>query len=161
MQSEHGQERRRRLIVSVCVLALIPVAIVLGLLGGSGGTLDVRINELLSSNSAFPDPAGQFRDFVELVNTGSGPADLGGCGLTDGGSVKYRFPAGTVLGPGEYLVVWCDSAAEDAEAAPFSISKDGGETVALLSARGHVLDSVETIPAARNCSMVPEGRAGA
>ncbi|MBR1660297.1 MAG: lamin tail domain-containing protein [Oscillospiraceae bacterium] len=155
MQTDQHKTFRMRIAVSVCVLLLIPLALLLGHVTGSSGG-EVRINEILASNSAFPDPEGQCRDFIELYNGGSGAAELGGWGLTDAAAVKYRFPAGTVLGPGEYLVIWCDSAAEaGTDLAPFSIAKDGGETISLLNPRGRAADAAATIPAPRNHSMIP------
>ena len=136
-------------------------ALLLSRIGGGSGANGVVISEILASNSAYPDHTGEYRDFVELFNSGSREADLSGFGLTDSGSVKYRFPADTVLGAGDYLVVWCDSTgSEKAGIAPFSISRDGGETVALLSERGRVVDSVETVPVQRNQSMIPDGNGG-
>ena len=42
------------------------------------------LNEVMGSNSsAFSDENGAFPDYVELLNTGSAPADLNGLVLTD------------------------------------------------------------------------------
>jgi len=59
----------------------------------------VRINEFLA-HTDLPQ-----LDFVELINTGTEPVDLGGCSLSDDPDTdRYVFPAGTVLAPGEVLV---------------------------------------------------------
>ena len=47
-------------------------------------------------------------EWIELYNRGTAPVDLGGWTLRD--AVDHEFPAGTVLGPGQYLVVTGDMA---------------------------------------------------
>jgi hypothetical protein len=63
--------------------------------------MGVAINEVLSN------PAADFTDAIELLNTTSAEINLGGWYLSDSGDVpmKYQFPANTVLGPSQYLVV--------------------------------------------------------
>ena len=115
----------------------------------------VYMTEVLASNSAYPDPEGRCRDFVELYNSADGAIDLSDYKLSDSKqTVKYTFPAGTVIGPGEYLVVWCESGAVDA--APFSVSKEGGETLYLMNGHNVVVDNMTTVPSLRNMSMIPD-----
>ncbi|HVV85584.1 MAG TPA: lamin tail domain-containing protein [Kofleriaceae bacterium] len=45
-------------------------------------------------------------EFVELVNTGAAPLDLGGATLSDSAQVRVTFAAGTVVAPGKALVVF-------------------------------------------------------
>ena len=49
------------------------------------------------------EPKTEFVEFIELLNTGPGPIDLGGWSFADG--VVLTFPAGTSLGVSEYLLV--------------------------------------------------------
>jgi hypothetical protein len=72
--------------------------------GGTGGTADVPVvlNEIQATGE----------DYVELVNTGAMAFDLANYGLADSmgaGEPKIadaaRFPAGTVLAPGDHLLV--------------------------------------------------------
>jgi hypothetical protein len=65
-------------------------------------TIGVVINEInYNSNAAF-NPG----DWIELYNGSTKPADLSGWHYTDSDPTHlYTFPAGTVLGAGEYLVV--------------------------------------------------------
>ena len=154
------QEQKRnilRIAVSALVLLLIPLAVLLARRGGTDAAA-VRLNEILASNSVYPDPYGKFRDFVELYNGGETDLDISGWGLTDSGrTVKYRFPEGTLVPAGAYLVVWCDaSAPPETGCAPFSVSKAGGETVSLLNARNLVVDSVETPALDSNRPLVPD-----
>ncbi len=107
------------------------------------GPMDVRINEI------HYHPAGndQELEFVELLNTGSGVADLSGCSLSQG--IDYVFPEGTLLGEGAYLVV-----ARNAELCRVVFGaiallgdftgnlSDGGETIRLLDAAGRIIDEL-------------------
>lgn len=55
-------------------------------------------------------PGGESaEEWVELYNKGDGPVDLSGWEFQD--AIRFVFPQGTVLGPGEYIVVAHDGAA--------------------------------------------------
>ena len=56
------------------------------------------------------DPFCRFDDFIELCNNGSEAVDLSGLWLSDRPfqPQHWRFPEGSTIGPGEYLIVWCD-----------------------------------------------------
>ncbi|WP_279231244.1 SdrD B-like domain-containing protein [Thermus altitudinis] len=86
----------------------------------------VVINEVL-----FRQRTGDVDEFIEIYNAGSTPVDLSGFRLMDGnlimgvldgiGSITgsntpFAFPSGTVLGPGQYLVVWVGSSTPDRQA---------------------------------------------
>lgn len=103
----------------------------------------VRINEIMAQNTTGQqDENGQYEDWIELYNNGTEPFDLSGGWLSDdGGNVfKWQFPAGTVIAPGEYLIVWAD---EDQDEGPlhtnFKLSASG-EEVWLAASDGVVLD---------------------
>lgn len=71
---------------------------------------DIVINEFMASNDTTLVPnavANTFDDWIELLNTGSSPLELGGWHLTDspGNPTKWTFPAGTTLDVGELLVI--------------------------------------------------------
>ncbi len=105
---------------------------------------DLVINELHYSPDVKTDPV----EFVELYNAGTTRVDLAGWALADG--VAFQFPAGTSIGPGEFLVV-----GEDPEAlrARFGVTgalgpwigrlANEGENVVLRDAVGEVVDQVE------------------
>lgn len=102
-------------------------------------------------------------DWIELVNVGSAPADLGSWGVTDSandGDARVasaaRFPAGTTLAPAEYLLIVLGQS--DAGTGPqmrclmsggpmtcyhgaFSISASNGESVHLVDPSGRVVES--------------------
>ncbi len=80
--------------------------------------------------------------WIELINRGDQSVPLAGLGLTDDKDdpYRYRFPAGTVLAPGQYLVL-------DSTLLGFKVSPRG-ETVRLTAATEPLrwLDQVELGP---------------
>ncbi len=111
-----------------------------------GRTYPVRINEILASNTRYPNSRGHCCDYIELYNTADYPVDLTGFQLGPiDGSGRYAFPYGTTLEAKGYLVVYCDPLAEDSSYAPFGISRSGGEAVCLIASNGAVVDSATTL----------------
>lgn len=92
-------------------------------------TTDIRLNELLVSNTATnQDEAGDFDPWVELYNPGPGQVTLSGLYLTDsaGNLTQWSIPA-TVLDDGEFMTVWMDGeTSEGSYHASFSTSAVGG-----------------------------------
>jgi hypothetical protein len=69
------------------------------------------LNEVVPQNPAGrTDAAGERDPWVELINAGTNTVDLSGLFLasTYTNLTEWAFPAGTRLGPGQFLVVWCD-----------------------------------------------------
>jgi hypothetical protein len=69
------------------------------------------LNEVQTQNATGPqDGAGEREPWVELVNTGTESISLHDYFLTDDYSnlARWEFPAGTVIAPGAFLVVWLD-----------------------------------------------------
>ena len=101
--------------------------------GGPGGYFvrDVVINEVL----AHTDPPQE--DAVELRNLTTNPVSVAGWYLSDDNAVrkKYRFPAGTVIPPSGYLVVYQEQMMGTNSLVPFSISSKGDD-VFLSEANG-------------------------
>jgi hypothetical protein len=110
----------------------------------SGGTT-VVINELMAQNlSSVADNAGEFDDWIELYNTGTAPVDLSGFYLTDNtlNLDKWDIPAGTIIQPGDYLIVWAD---EDSSQGPYHANfklSGTGEALYLLDTAQTLVDSV-------------------
>jgi hypothetical protein len=78
--------------------------------------LPVVINEVMTNNETiFTDGDGDFPDWIELYNHGETPADLSGHHLSDKDSNldKWVFPAGTILEPGEHLIVFASGKVGD------------------------------------------------
>jgi hypothetical protein len=86
-------------------------------LGGSPGWVPiitgaprVRLNEVMAHNFSAVANGSTFPDWVELFNDGESAVDLGNWSFTDSGNPrKFVFPPNTILAPGEYLVLWCDT----------------------------------------------------
>jgi autotransporter-associated beta strand protein len=104
-------------------------------------TAEIRINEVQSTNTGLPDPAGQLIDWVEIHNTAAAPVNLQGHYLSDSLSsrLKYQFPDVT-LPAGGFLIIWAGSLGDFPNNrtpfhANFSISS-GGEPVVLTAPDG-------------------------
>lgn len=107
----------------------------------------VRINEVLANNRTAVVHEGTYPDAIELYNETDQPADLSGMRLTDNPANpgKFTFPAGTVLPPNSYLVVWANPAdGTSGLHTGFALDQDG-EGVYLfdrVSRGGALLDQV-------------------
>ncbi|HMC27193.1 MAG TPA: lamin tail domain-containing protein, partial [Verrucomicrobiae bacterium] len=115
----------------------------------NGSPVPVIINEWLASNTNnLVDPAtGKYEDWFELYNFGPVAIDLSGFYLTDdlGKKKQWALPAGTIIGPGAYLLVWADNAATNSTPADlhanFQLSKNG-EQIGLFTPDGLTVDAV-------------------
>ncbi len=128
------------------------------------GWMDIVVNEFVASNdstSGIMDAEGEFEDWIELYNNTDTAVDLFGYYLSDDtdNPKKWAFPAGTVIGPNDYLIVWADqNLSEEGVHAYFKLEKDG-EQIILSHQDGTVLDSLTyaeqstNVPSAR----VPNG----
>ena len=93
---------------------------------------DVVINEVQSSNDqTLLDDRQESPDWVELWNGEDNPVDISGWVLTDKANKPekwWKFPQGTVIDPGEHLVVYADSTGlEDEAAAVDPLAPDADE----------------------------------
>jgi hypothetical protein len=90
-------------------------------------------------------------DWIELYNQGSATVDLGGWELTDSGAKEaYIFPSGTILYPGDYLVI-CENLTQFKNHRPntsnsmgnfaFGLSSNG-DKVELYNSSGQLADAV-------------------
>ena len=138
--------RKRRLgsiLISAALIVILAVFLINLKEGSSRAPADaVTLSEIMISNKgSVPDNLGGYPDYIELHNGSSEKADISGYGLSDSllEGAKYVFPAGTVLEPGAYVVVWCGGEAEDDMHAPFKLS--AGEEAVLFDASGRPLDT--------------------
>ena len=73
---------------------------------------ELVISEFMAiNNETHPDEEGKFPDWIEIYNPMCAAVDLDGWYLTDDADddpnlTKWQFPAGVVLDPGEFLVVF-------------------------------------------------------
>jgi hypothetical protein len=106
---------------------------------------EVVINEMMASNTTTAaDPNGEYDDWIEFFNKGNQAADLGGWSLSDDPDrpEKWKFPAGTTLPAGGYLIVWCDeNGMQPGLHANFKLSASG-ETVWLRNPAGAIIQEV-------------------
>jgi hypothetical protein len=102
---------------------------------------DLVLNEVLADNeTVLADPAGEFDDWVEIVNRGTEAISLAGYHLSDDPEkpLAYALPD-LMLQPGEHYLVWCDNDEDQGpDHAGFRLGKDG-ETL-LLSTEEKTLD---------------------
>ena len=70
----------------------------------------VRIHEVLARNDDAVQHHGTYPDFIELYNDGTRGVDLSGMSVSDDRAEpgKFVFPAGTFLGPEQFLVLVAD-----------------------------------------------------
>jgi hypothetical protein len=104
----------------------------------------VVLNEILADNQATVSNGDSYPDYVELHNPSAQTLNVGGMSLTDDPAQprKYVFSANTLLAPGGYLIVWCDTqGGAPGLHAGFALSSKG-EVVALCGTDGVPVDSV-------------------
>jgi hypothetical protein len=136
-------------------------------LGGSGcgepdaspGTVALRINELMASNDGvWIDEHGTTADWIELLNAGDTPIQLGELRIEDDGMQPVPLPD-RVLQPGETLVLFADESPErGALHLGFKLSA-GGDAVRVSDARGRIIDELRFEAQATNESLarLPDG----
>ncbi len=102
----------------------------------------VSINEFQARNaSSYMDTTFyNFKDWVELFNYTDSVIDISGYKLTDDimNPGKWTIPAGTILNPGDFLIIWMDAEDQDLHA-NFQLDGDG-ECVALFDQAGGIID---------------------
>lgn len=138
---------RKKRLGSILISAALIVILAVFLINLKEGSLNapadaVTFSEIMISNKgSVPDNLGGYPDYIELHNGSTERADISGYGLSDSllEGAKYVFPAGTVLEPDAYVVVWCGGEAEDGMHAPFKLS--AGEEAVLFDASGRPLDT--------------------
>ena len=89
---------------------------------------DVRINEVVSSNSMYTDEDGDTPDWLEIHNFGTEVVSMNGWTLSDDSNDlgKWTFPNST-LAPNEYLLLWASSKDRSAISYPRTLVNQGDE----------------------------------
>lgn len=118
------------------------------------------INEVLADNAGAVEHHGTTPDMIELVNAGATPVNLRGLSISDTHRPgQFIFQSDTILMPGEYLVIYADSAATPGLHLGFALDADG-DGVFLFDGSSIIaglIDSVEFGPQIAGLSI---GRAG-
>ncbi len=126
------------------------------------------INEVLPQNTgALTDHAGEADPWIELYNAGDAAIDLSNLHLTATYSnlTQWPFPAGSGIGPRQFLVVWCDGQPGQSTAgelhAGFRLSPTNGSLalVRLQAGAPAALDAVDyrDLPAGKAWGSYPDG----
>ena len=132
---------------------------------------DLVINEVLADPGEDINGDGSINgrdEFVELYNTGTRDFDLSGHHLHDGSNSgsRYAFPDGTLLGPGQYYVVFASevaSAPTDCEYGVASgflgLNDDSPESVSIRNPEGFVVAQVsfDDAPEGASLALSPDG----
>ena len=129
------------------------------------GSGKLMISEAMAANqTALQDPQGEFDDWIEIHNSGTMAIDLSNCFLSDNGSkpLKWQFPAGTVLKPGNRLIVWADEDGKATEGlhANFKLSAKGENIVLSKRENGktEILDYLSFEDNAPDTSVTHQGK---
>ena len=132
-------------VVSRTTVLFFIAALLLGHAGLRAGEFDIIINEL--NYNVFDNGGEDSLEFIELYNRGGTVVDLSGWDFSRG--VDFTFSAGTMVEPGEYLVLSPDPAAAAARyglqrvLGPYLGQLDnGGEIVELLNSKGQMISRV-------------------
>ena len=122
----------------------------------------VLINEFMASNfQTLSDEDGDFEDWIELYNYGEEEVNLSGWTLSDdfGNPQRWVFPD-TVIGPGDFLLVWASGKdrKDSTLHTNFSISSDGEELI-LANSGGNWVDLVPatSVPTDVSYGRKPDG----
>jgi hypothetical protein len=115
----------------------------------------IRINEVLARNDSAVPVGSRFPDLIELYNAGPASVDLTGMGITDNPDEPYKFffPPGTIVGPGQYRILYADD-----ETSPpglhlgFSLKQEGDD-IFLFHTSGRLIDAVTFGPQVPNLSI--------
>ncbi len=103
---------------------------------------EVRVNELMAVNASYLKTDLGVFDYIELVNPSAEDADLTGWYLSDSrdNPAKWRFPDGTVVPAGGYLLIYA-SGLDEGLHTNFKLASEG-EDVVLANENGQPVDIV-------------------
>ncbi len=115
-----GPQKRFWILVIALVLLTAGILVVLWMLPKQNA-LPVFSEIMTSNHAAYEHPLYGTVDWVELYNPTEKDIDLSGYGFTNEikRTFRYRFPEGTVLKSGEYLLLYCTGGTEASDVDPF------------------------------------------
>ncbi len=110
----------------------------------TGLPAQLRLNEILAFNLTTLPYAGNYPDVVELFNPGGRAFDLAGIGLANSPAspLKFVFPPGAQLDPGQYLLLFGDATTNSPGFHLGFALNHSGDSLYLMNRDGTVLDSV-------------------
>ncbi|MBQ4090027.1 MAG: lamin tail domain-containing protein [Clostridia bacterium] len=105
----------------------------------------IMVTEIMARNATYaPDASGLCHDYVEIYNSSAETVDISGYHLSDSRDdvMKWAFPEGTAIAPGQYMIVYAYGVAADGLYADFKLSSEG-ETVVLSNEKGQLIQTAE------------------
>ncbi len=120
----------------------------------------IRINELMASNgTSCADAAGEFDDWIELINIGDAELSLDGIAITDDRATpdKASLDGLTIPATGRLLLVADATPAQGATHLPFKLSAAGEELLLFIGEA--IIDEVTWTSALTDVSLArfPDG----
>lgn len=108
-----------------------------------GERCPVIITEVVTSNKGvIMAPDGSPTDYIEFLNTGDTAYAMDGFALSDREDKMWVIPAGTVIEPHSYMIVWCTGNASSAgNIADFKLST--GDVLRYTDPSGNILLQME------------------
>jgi hypothetical protein len=106
------------------------------------------INEFMASNqSVIADDSGDYDDWVELYNAGTGSVNLANLYLTDNLAAQKKWALPDVsVAAGGYLLIWADNEPGEGKLhAPFNLAAATGEQLGLFESSGNYMLVVDTL----------------
>lgn len=111
----------------------------------------IYISEVMASSTAVVAASEEDAcDFIEIYNSSALPCDISGWGLSDNVDwpLKWTFPPGTTIYPGEYKIILADGSVaigtdKNYLHTSFRISRTAPECITLSDANGYVLDKLQ------------------
>lgn len=122
--------------------------------GYTNRVIPIIINEFLASNDYYAaDPFGSNDDWIEIMNVGVFPVDIGGMYVTDDleDPTSWQIPTGfsdtTTIQPGQFAVLWADKESEQGVMhVEIKLSGDGEQIGIFASDGTTVIDSLSFGP---------------
>lgn len=123
----------------------------------TGSPIPLLINEVMPvNNSVIADASGHYGDWVELLNHGSVPMNVGNYYITNRLMEPARWPLPSVtLEPGQHLLIWCDDEPVNGPLhSSFTLNGGGDEVFIMHQEDGawRVIDDAEWSNAPENAS---------
>ncbi len=128
--------------------------------GYTNRTIPIIINEFLASNDFYcTDPFGSNDDWIEIMNVGVFPVDIGGMYVTDDltSPTQWQIPAvypdTTTIQPGGFAILWADKETEQGVMHVDIKLSGNGEQIGIFASDGEtVIDTLSFGPQAADTS---------
>jgi len=112
--------------------------------GSAGPSACLQINSVMANQIEDNNGDGviDFCDeFISITNPGTLALDISGYMLSDGGTLRHIFTAGTTLAPAEVLIIYNSDLSEIANCAGGGVWNNGGDDI-IIEFNGLIIDEV-------------------